>query len=301
VPVVTTFDKANATQIESAFVTLRPSDKAGIANIGITVPDLEGAPSSIWSRWFAGKPATGLGIVPVAEMRLIGFSAAGPLFDVIRPVGVTSLWFSIAITILAVAAIFFVLQRIVAAAPPAVPVAAPPPAGPIATVVGRLRTALTFDWVLMVIRGPDGRASLSAFQVLLWTTTVVASAVFVMALSGNLINITTGTLTLLGIAGAASLLVATQGPGDAGQAAQPGQPAQPPPAPVRPQWSHLVLGNDNNPDVTRVQMLVFTVVSASFVLMQVFNTYVIPDIPLGYQLLMGISNGIYVGRKFAKQ
>ncbi len=45
-------------------------------------------------------------------------------------------------------------------------------------------------------------------------------------------------------------------------------------------------------------MLIFTVVSAAFVLLQVINTFVIPDIPVGYQILMGVSNGIYVGRKF---
>jgi hypothetical protein len=45
-------------------------------------------------------------------------------------------------------------------------------------------------------------------------------------------------------------------------------------------------------------MLLFTVVSAAFVVVQVLNYYVIPDIPAGYQILIGISNGVYVGRKF---
>jgi hypothetical protein len=34
-----------------------------------------------------------------------------------------------------------------------------------------------------------------------------------------------------------------------------------------------------------------------FVVVQVLNYYVIPDIPVGYQILMGISNGVYVGRR----
>jgi hypothetical protein len=42
------------------------------------------------------------------------------------------------------------------------------------------------------------------------------------------------------------------------------------------------------------------VISASFVLLKVVTSYVIPDIPDGYLLLMGISNGVYVGGKFAK-
>jgi hypothetical protein len=44
-------------------------------------------------------------------------------------------------------------------------------------------------------------------------------------------------------------------------------------------------------------MLLFTVVGAAFVIVQVLNYYVIPDIPAGYQILIGISNGVYVGRK----
>jgi hypothetical protein len=48
-------------------------------------------------------------------------------------------------------------------------------------------------------------------------------------------------------------------------------------------------------------MLVFTVVSATFVLIQILNTYVIPAIPEGYLILMGISNGIYVGRRYVSR
>ena len=39
-------------------------------------------------------PRTGFGIVPVASMRLIGYNSTGRLFDVVRPIGVTSLWFA---------------------------------------------------------------------------------------------------------------------------------------------------------------------------------------------------------------
>jgi hypothetical protein len=45
-------------------------------------------------------------------------------------------------------------------------------------------------------------------------------------------------------------------------------------------------------------MLLFTVVSAAFVVVQALNYYVIPDILAGYQILIGISNGVYVGRKY---
>jgi hypothetical protein len=52
-------------------------------------------------------------------------------------------------------------------------------------------------------------------------------------------------------------------------------------------------------DVTRVQMLCFTIVSAVFVLLSVTTNFIIPEIPNGYLVLMGISNGVYVTSKFA--
>ena len=53
-------------------------------------------------------------------------------------------------------------------------------------------------------------------------------------------------------------------------------------------------------DVARFQMLLFTLVTAAFVLMNVVTTYVIPEISPGFQTLMGISNGVYLGSKIAQ-
>jgi hypothetical protein len=58
---------------------------------------------------------------------------------------------------------------------------------------------------LRIISTPNGRASLSQLQIVLWTLVVAAAAVYVMSLSGDLIQITEGTLVLLGIAGAAGV------------------------------------------------------------------------------------------------
>ena len=74
-------------------------------------------------------------------------------------------------------------------------------------------------------------------------------------------------------------------------------------APARlPRWSDLVVNDVNGHreiDVTRVQMLYFTVITATFVVMKVLTSYVIPEIPEGFQILMGISNAVYVGSKVA--
>jgi hypothetical protein len=44
-------------------------------------------------------------------------------------------------------------------------------------------------------------------------------------------------------------------------------------------------------------MLLFTLITATFVLMSVVTTYVIPEISTGFVTLMGISNGVYMGSK----
>jgi hypothetical protein len=53
-------------------------------------------------------------------------------------------------------------------------------------------------------------------------------------------------------------------------------------------------------DVARIQMLYFTLITAGFVLMQVLQSYNIPVIPDSFLILMGISNSVYMGSKFAK-
>lgn len=68
-----------------------------------------------------------------------------------------------------------------------------------------------------------------------------------------------------------------------------------------PRWSDLVMEEvkGRELDVTRVQMLYFTLVTASFVALKVITSYEIPVIPEGFLILMGISNSVYVGSKFA--
>jgi len=67
-----------------------------------------------------------------------------------------------------------------------------------------------------------------------------------------------------------------------------------------PQWSDLVVTGPGRGqvDVTRAQMLFFTLVAGLFVGLKVLTSYVIPEIPQGILLLMGISNGVYLTAKF---
>lgn len=226
------------------------------------------------------------------------------------------------------------------------------------------------NWLLQIISTPSGYASLSQLQILLWTFVVAASAVYVMSLSGQLIEITSGTLTLLGIAGAAALGAKAHSESQAGSAvgaaktaakdandadarvkqkenavtaataagsdpagpaaeldaakrdaaakANAAQTAQtkaqafsaPPPTHPTPQWSDLLMTESfqddgttvtRELDVTRFQMLLFTLITAVFVLITVLTTYVIPEISTGFVTLMGISNGVYLGSKVVQR
>lgn len=71
--------------------------------------------------------------------------------------------------------------------------------------------------------------------------------------------------------------------------------------PRKPLWSDLVVTADGGDtiDVTRLQALLFTMIAAAFVSLQIATGYTIPDIPTGFLTLMGISNGVYIGAKFA--
>jgi hypothetical protein len=286
------------------------------AGFGAVVPDLPGA-SWPFRRVFKGGDVafTALFTVPVADMVVSVTLADGTTAPavVLLPVGVTRVLYGLILAGVFLALFYWAAWICVARTP--------------------IRGHNVF---LKAISGRDGYASLSQFQILLWTVTVGACAVYVMALSGNLISLSDGTLILLGIAGGAALAARmSAGPSEAGQNGAPVTQPQPPqadssaaadkrqpaatdtkptpavgikqatrlsdPNPGPPQWSNLVVV-DGTVDLTRVQMLIFTLISAGFVSLQVLVTYTIPEIPINFLLLMGISNGIYVaGRQLPDQ
>jgi hypothetical protein len=173
--------------------------------------------------------------------------------------------------------------------------------------------------LLRIISTQDGYASLSQLQIVLWTFVVGISAIYVMTLSGNLISISEGTLILLGIASGSALLArvpAAAQPIDASPVvatsavASKSMPipelaplaAPAPPSPnnsITPEWADLIIPHRHiqEIDVTRLQMLLFTLITAAFVVVKVVVNYEIPAIPPNFLILMGISNGVYVAGK----
>lgn len=266
-----------------ALVRMRPpetGDKLNTVDFGVVIPsDLESAPFN-FQKWLVGDlPSTGLRTVPVAQLCLEGVTdgTTAKVFDVKLDVGITNRTWSRVVGVTAVLAVVVPLALL-----------------SIAPMADRgfwcwLRSFLTVRWILQLIRAPDGTASLSSFQVLLWTLTVFGCAVCVMVISGQLVDITPGTLTLLGIAGATRVMAALK----------EANPTAAIPSPLKmPRWSDVLRTDQSDMiDVTRIQMLFFTVVCATFVVLQVLTTDVIPDIPSGYLILIGLSNGVYIGRK----
>jgi hypothetical protein len=286
-----------------------------------------------------------LPLVPLADVRIVAYNEDRTTAGyVATTIGITYPWAGI---ILAVATIVILLVGL--------------------TIVGNLRLEhegiKKAVWFLRIISTPSGYASLSELQILLWTLVVAASAVYVMALSGDLIEITNGTLVLLGIAGAAALGAKTHSVSqesaadsaaaaarkeasqaeieaaqkDVAASAAPGNVAaraeqviaanvetgakgiaatataranafMNPPENQIPRWSDLIVNEitkldgtvRREIDITRFQMLLFTLITAAFVLLTVVTTYVIPEIPTGFVTLMGISNGVYLGGKVAQ-
>lgn len=332
-----------------ATVQIRPSDPDGTANFGIVVPYLVDAPETIFQRIRASGTlrSDGFGMVPDTDLRIIVASDRGIIADNLYSVGITSVWWSLTVSLLTAGIGLLVLYRLA------------------------IQRKVGGYGLLKLVVTREGRASLTGFQTLLWSVVISFCSVYVMALSGNLINITIGTLGLLGIAGVSTVTAAIQAPGSGRIAAQAAVPAateaavaEVPKNPAvqdalrqadraiaagnapaglammrsavgaalddpalktvvsqaaqgaatqaladartdRARFADLIAPTDNGPgvDITRVQMLFFTVIAAFFVLLKVLNTYTIPEIPEGYLWLIGISNGVYIGGRIgtAKQ
>ena len=141
----------------------------------------------------------------------------------------------------------------------------------------------------IISSGANGAASLSQFQLVLWLCVVGCCIIDVMALSGDLISVPDQMLGLLGISSAAMIgaKVMSEPPQAAAAAVVPAG------APREPAWRDLI-EVDGQVDVTRLQMLVFTVVTALFVVMRTFASYEFPNLDNSYLLLMGIANGSYL-------
>ena len=243
--------------------------------VAAEVPELPPAPLNGLPGWISGNGngvGEFLGLVPVAEIwvsaRANG-NAGDALADVVESIGVTNTWAALGAALGAIFLLAWFLKGF-------------KPLG--------LKGSNLF---LQIIETRGRRASLSQFQIVLWMFVIGAATAYVMVLSGNLIPLTEGTLALLGISGLATLgsQLAPRGTADQAEAVAARE------AVAAPSWRDLI-ASDGEIDVTRLQMLFFTVLIAVFVSIHVIDSFQIPEIPPSFLGLMGLSNGVYLLSKF---
>jgi hypothetical protein len=183
-------DPKNMTWIEAAPVRL-VTTSGGAASVALwsSVPDLPPAPFSWWDRVLyqaRGEAYTALGFVPLARLRVIATPGAGDGWtglDVTDTFGVTNPVFAACASVLIVVIAWLALA-----------------------LFGRARKIPGgHSPLLQVITDSEGYASLSQLQIILWSFVVGGSAIYVMALSGTLIDLSPGMLVLLGISGVSTL------------------------------------------------------------------------------------------------
>jgi hypothetical protein len=260
--------------------------------------------ATISSGW--GRRMMRVYIVPLAYLQIVAELPDRSRIAMRRPVGVTSVPAAIVLLVLSLALASAILF----------------------TMALHAEEWKGVNYILRIISTNKGVASLSQAPIMLWTLVVAGASIYVMVLSGKQWY----TLTLFGIAGGVSVLdrlttigdtttepappaadagpgVKSTGPGGDADAARPpgNMPPRQDPIPDKPQavgtptWDQLSKSGDATEDmeidVTHVQMLVFTLITAIFVAVKVAASYEIPEIPQNFLLLMGISNGVYVAAK----
>jgi len=143
---------------------------------------------------------------------------------------------------------------------------------------------------------PVGGYSLSLAQVLLWTCVTVFGLVYVYWLTASFLDISAQVLVLLGIGGGTALSTKLS------RSQVPARYLQLLPK-RRPALRDLVwrAGRPGGPDLFKVQMLAFTLLTAYIVVVEIARKYAFPDIPANLVALMGVSSAAYVGNKVVQK
>lgn len=136
--------------------------------------------------------------------------------------------------------------------------------------------------------GTEPMFSLSKSQLAWWTFLVIGSYLLIYCITGEMTNISTTTLELLGIsAGTAGLGSLIGGPPSG---------ATLPPAPSRGWWLDM-LTDDQGVSIHRLQQVAFTLLLGYLFVRTVYKTVAMPEWDDNEVLLLGISSATYLGLK----
>jgi hypothetical protein len=160
---------------------------------------------------------------------------------------------------------------------------------------------------LHIVIGADGRLSTSKFQFFLWTAVVVFAYVLLYAYRGKaevIRSIPANVLIVMGF----SVTTAVGAKGITVSYLNSGQISKPASTQVGSATDLVTHDDSVTPDLTKIQMLIWTVIAAAIYIHNVYyyldryklcvgDGCVFPDIDTSLMVLMGLSQGAYLGNK----
>jgi hypothetical protein len=149
-------------------------------------------------------------------------------------------------------------------------------------------------WFSSLFVGSDGQPSLSLFQIFFWTLITVWGIAYVYIVAGSLLTMTTSMMGLLGIAGVGTVAARWISP-DSNAAADP----RAVPARAKPFSFWEILSTNGNFDLLKLQLFVFTTTIGIYVVWRIADTAAFPELDANTLLLLGVSQGVYIGGKVA--
>jgi hypothetical protein len=158
-------------------------------------------------------------------------------------------------------------------------------------------------WFSGLFIGPDNDPSLSLLQVFIWTVITVWGFIYVFIVAGNLMTLTTEMMGLLGIAGTGTVLARWIAVADGGSTSQVAATSTAPAAQgsALPEQTDFwqMLSTNGRFDLLKLQLFVFTVVIAMYVVWRIADAGAFPVLDANTLLLLGVSQGVYVTGKWA--
>ena len=146
------------------------------------------------------------------------------------------------------------------------------------------------QWFSGLFVGTDGQPSLSLFQIFIWTVVTVWGLLYVFVVTGNLLGLTQEMMWLLGIAGTGSVLSRwISSPRSDEDAHADAQKLE--------FWQ--ILSTDGRFDLLKLQLFVFTLTIAVYLVWRIADTGAFPALDTNTLLLLGVSQGVYIGGKLA--
>lgn len=141
---------------------------------------------------------------------------------------------------------------------------------------------------------PIGNYSISSAQIMFWTAIVIFASIYVFLCRSDFLMVTGQVLTLLGISGGTAL--AAKGNAVVRDRDIADEFFQGVARTRVPRFRDL-FSISGIPNIFKFQIFAFTLVNGIIVLKQLYTSFSFPTIPEEQLILMGISNGMYLGNE----